>query len=254
MMTSEEVIASKRNFDYIIILDTSSLDRVGASKEVLGLDGVKVVIDHHKTNSYFGDINIVEPVSSVGELLYNLFSQMNQTLNQEMAKGLYTSIVTDTGEFRYSNTEASTLRAVATLIETGFDFGKVSQEIFSNIPKKKMLLQSHAISLGNSYFNDKVFVSKVTQDMIQSLECEMFHSDGIVEMGRDIEGVEVSILLKEVDNATVKVSMRSKSYVDVSEVSLVFSGGGHARAAGCTVNEPIDQVEKKLIDLFKGLV
>ena len=88
---------------------------------------------------------------------------------------------------------------------------------------------------------------QVTQKMLEETNCQMFHSDGIVEAGRDISGVEVSVLLKEIDEQTVKASMRSKSYLDVSEISLIFSGGGHSRAAGCTIKQPLEQAKETLI-------
>lgn len=251
MITSKQALTLNKTFDYTIILDTSSPDRVGALKEVVDLGAHKIVIDHHKTNSYFGDTNIVEMVSSVGELLYNLFEEVGYKITETDAIGLYTSIVTDTGEFRYSNTSSETLKVASVLYETGFDFENISREIFSNQPLNKVLLKSKALAEMSMYADGKVTIMKVTQAMIHDLKCEMFHSDGIVEAGRDIEDVEVSILLKEIDEQTVKVSMRSKSYLDVSDVSLVFNGGGHSRAAGCTVNENIQLTEDIIVKEIK---
>lgn len=251
MRTSDDIIQSKKTYDYIIILDTSSPDRVGAKPDVLTLGQHTVVIDHHKTNSNYGDTNIVEMKSSVGEIIYNMFMACDQTIDADMAIGLYTSIVTDTGEFRYSNTEASSLKAVARLFETGFDFETINRHIYSNQPIEKVLLKSQSLANMKLVCNRKVSIMSVTQKMLETLSCEMFHSDGIVEAGRDIEGVEVSVLLKEMASNQIKVSLRSKAYVDVSEISLVFNGGGHARAAGCTLKMNLKEATDRIIQLIE---
>ena len=245
MITSEQVSGT---YDYAVILDTSSLDRAGATSDVIKRCQSLVVIDHHKTNCYFGDVNIVEMVSSVGELLYNLYQEIDYTIDQTDAIGLYTSIVTDTGEFRYSNTSSQTLKVASALFDTGFDFENVSREIFSNQELKQVILKSTSLSAIELHSDNKLAMLTVSQDMLKKLSCEMYHSDGIVEAGRDITGVEVSVLLKEIDSKTVKVSMRSKAYLDVAEISLIFSGGGHARAAGCTVELSLDETKQKIIE------
>ncbi|MBN2795882.1 MAG: bifunctional oligoribonuclease/PAP phosphatase NrnA [Clostridia bacterium] len=250
MIRSMDVLDNNFMYDYIIILDTSSKDRVGALPEVLTYGKQIIVIDHHKTNAYFGDHNIVDMISSVGEILYNMMIDLNYAFDAEIAIGLYTSIITDTGEFRYSNTTPEAIRAVANLFETGFDFEQVNRNIFSNQPLSKVKLKSEALSNLKLYHNNQVAIMSVTQEMLNRLKCEMFHSDGIVEAGRDIEGVEVSVLLKEMNPGNIKVSLRSKSFVDVSEVSLIFGGGGHVRAAGCTVNDHLNAVEEKIAKLL----
>lgn len=250
MIKSEDVLKNGFSYDYIIILDTSSPDRVGAYKEVLDYGKEIIVIDHHKTNSYYGDHNIVDMISSVGEILYNLMTEFNHPIDHDIAKGLYTSIITDTGEFRYSNTRPEAIRAVAHLFETGFDFEMINRSIFSNQPLKKVKLKSESLANIELFHNNALAVLTVDQEMLRRLDCQMFHSDGIVEAGRDIEGVEVSVLLKEISSNAIKVSMRSKSFLDVSEISLIYKGGGHARAAGCTVFEDLESVKKHIVTLI----
>lgn len=245
MIKSEDV---KDTYGYGIILDTSSMDRAGTTQDVIDRCDHIVVIDHHKTNAYFGDTNVVEMLSSVGELLYNMYQEIGYKIDQTDAIGLYTSIVTDTGEFRYSNTSSSTLRVAADLFDTGFDFESISKEIFSNQELEKVLLKSKSLSEMTVFCDGKVALMKVTQAMLKDLGCQMYHSDGIVEAGRDIAGVEVSVLLKEVEHDQVKVSLRSKSYLDVAEISLVYSGGGHVRAAGCTIYKDIDSAQKEILE------
>lgn len=251
MRNDFQILESDVHYDVTIVLDTSSTDRIGASMEVVGLGHEILVIDHHKTNTYYGDENVVASVSSVGELLYSLFLPYLETFNQEIAKGLYTSIVTDTGDFRYSNTSAQTLKIVSYLFETGIDFYDINRKIFSNQPLNQVLLKSKVLSNIQSYDNQKIIVTYVTQDLLDEHNCQMFHADGIVEMGRDIENCEVSVLLKEYESNLIKVSMRSNAYVDVSEISLLFDGGGHSRAAGCTLNTDLKEAEKIIVDQIR---
>lgn len=99
--------------------------------------------------------------------------------------------------------------------------------------------------------NIKIIVTDVTQKLLNEHDCQMFHADGIVEMGRDIEHCEVSVLLKEYDSNTIKVSMRSNAYVDVSDIALLFQGGGHNRAAGCTLNTNLKEAERIIVDQIR---
>lgn len=246
-LTSEEFIDRNLTVDYAIIIDTSDIERVGTTSEVLEKCLTKVVIDHHKTNDYFGDFNIVEMTSSVGELVYQLYSEINYSVDEIDAIGLYTSMVTDTGNFRYSNTSSTTLRTVAKLFETGFDFEKINRNIYGNQELRKVKLKSETLTNMELFNDDKIVILEVSQDLLKKTGCEMFHSDGIVEAGRDISGVEVSVLLKEISPNLVKVSMRSKEYLDVSDVSLLFSGGGHSRAAGCTINKSLSDSKQTIL-------
>lgn len=247
MITSDVFLSYNEKIDFAIILDTSSIDRCGTTKEVLECCKQTIVIDHHKTNEYFGDYNIVKMVSSVGELLYELYQENHYEIDQTDAIGLYTSIVTDTGEFRYSNTESSTLRVVADIYDTKFDFGEINKMIYSNKPLKKVKLHSKIISEMTLHLSDRVAIAIASQSILEELNCHMFHTDGIVEALRDIEGVEIAILIKENLDDTVKASLRSKNYFDVSEIAMLYNGGGHARAAGCTIPEVLETAIGTLI-------
>lgn len=146
MKNDLQILESKVDYDVTIVLDTSSTDRIGASKAVVALGKQTLVIDHHKTNTFYGDENIVVHVSSVGELLYTLCEPYLESFTQDMARGLYTSIVTDTGDFRYSNTSAQTLKIASYLFETGIDFYDINRKIFSNQPLNQVLLKSKVLS------------------------------------------------------------------------------------------------------------
>lgn len=254
MLSDQVILDDKMAFDVTIILDTSSPDRIGACPEVVGLGKSVLVIDHHKTNLYYGDYNVVETASSVGEILFNIIKESGGQINQEIAKGLYTSIVTDTGEFRYSNTTATTLKVAAELFDTGIDFGSINKEIYANQPLNQVKLRSEILSDMHIYRDNKIIIFQGRQARLDALGCEMFHTDGIVEAGRDIEGCEVSVLLKEQGPKKIKVSMRSNRYVDVSEVSLKFKGGGHSRAAGCTLEMTMDEAEQLILETLEEYI
>lgn len=247
---SIDILDSKLSIDYLVILDTSDIERVGFDKAILKQSKTVVVIDHHKTNTMFGDYNIVEMTSSVGELIYKNYVELGYEFDKIDAIGLYTAIITDTGNLRYSNTTSATLEAVSSLFKTGFDFSKTNQEIYGNQEMCKIKLNSLAVSKVETFFDGKIAVFEVTQEMLKETGSEMFHSDGIVETGRDIAGVEVSVLLKEINDTITKVSMRSKEYFDVSDIALLNNGGGHAKAAGCTFNISYKEAKEILIKLI----
>ncbi len=248
--TSDIILSTNTKYDYAVVVDTSDKARIGANLEVLELCSNLVVFDHHKTNNYYGDFNVVEMLSSVGELLYKNYIEIGYEIDLIDAKGLYTSIITDTGNLKYSNTTSATLKQVASLFDTGFDFEAVNRNIYGNQELVKVKLRSEVLSNMEIHNEGKIAILQVTQNLLDKTSAKMFHSDGIVEAGRDIAGVEVSVLLKEVDDNTVKVSMRSKEYLDVAEISLLYKGGGHVRAAGCTILKPLEETKSIILDIL----
>ncbi len=248
--TSKKVIEKQEKFDYAIIVDTSDKKRVGADPAVFAYFETVVVFDHHKTNNSFGDYNIVEMVSSVGELIYNNYVEIGYEIDLTDALGLYTSIVTDTGNLKYSNTTSRTLKIVANLFDLGLEFDKANRSIYGNQALCKVQLKSSVLAQMDIHDEGQIVVLQVTQKQLESTGSKMFHSDGIVEAGRDIAGVEVSVLLKEINENTTKVSMRSKNFLDVADISLIYSGGGHIRAAGCTINKSLDETKKEILKVL----
>jgi len=238
--------------DVNIALDTGDVGRLASRAETFFKAPCTINIDHHVTNSKFGHLNFVDALSaSTGEIVYSLLKQMKLKIDKDIAVCLYTAIATDTGGFQYGNTTAQTHRIAAELIETGINVGEISQRIFDNTTYEKLKLTQKSIELLELHENSKLAVVVLSLEDIRSTGAKDEDCDGIVNIGRSIEGVEVSVLIKQKENNEVRVNFRSKSYVDVSEVAAIFDGGGHKRAAGCTIKGSVEDAKAKIINAVK---
>ncbi len=238
--------------DLNIALDTGDVGRLATRGEVFFNAPCTINIDHHVTNTKYALLNFVDASSaSTGEIIYTLLKKLKYTIDKDIATCLYTALSTDTGGFKYSNTTAETHRIAAELLSTGIDIGELSQRIFDNTTFTKLKLTQKSIELLELIQDDKLAVVALSQEDLNSTGAKDEDCDGIVNIGRSIEGVEVSLLVKEKSNNEVRINLRSKTYVDVSEIAAAFGGGGHKRAAGCTVNGTLQEVRNQLIQAVK---
>ncbi len=238
--------------DINIALDTGDVGRLGTRGEAFFKAPCTINIDHHVTNTKFALLNFVDDMSaSTGEIIYTLLKKLKLEIDRDIAACLYTAVSTDTGGFKYGNTTSETHRIASELLSTGIDIGELSQRIFDNTTYTKLKLTQKAIELLELHENEKLAAVAISQADLRAIGAKDEDCDGIVNMGRSIEGVEVSILVKEKDAQEVRVNLRSKTYVDVSEVAAAFGGGGHKRAAGCTVKGSLQEVKEQMIKALK---
>jgi len=221
--------------DVFIALDCSK-DRLGRAEELFDAARKKINIDHHVTNSAgCGDVNYVIPeASSTCELICNLLE--DAYLDIDIAKALYIGIIHDTGVLQYSNTKPETLQTVAKLIGYGFDFPKLIDETFYEKTYVQSQIMGRALLESVLFMDGKCVVSVVDKKTMDFYGVTPKDLDGIVNQLRIIKGVECAIFLYEIGTLEYKVSMRSCGVINVSKISAMFGGGGHARAAGCTMN------------------
>jgi phosphoesterase RecJ-like protein len=232
-------------YDLVIAIDTGSVERLGHRKFIFNNCINTINIDHHKTNDYFGFNNWIDVnASSVGEMIYAILKALNIDMDKDIATCLYVAISTDTGSFRFSNTTSLTHKIISDIISYEIDVADISKRIFDNISIQKLKLMSKAINSVELYENGKIALMSVSDDKIgiDGLKNEDF--DGIVNLGRNVNGVEVSILLRKWNDKEIKVNFRSNYYVDVSKVAGVFKGGGHKRAAGCIIKGSPEEIKK----------
>ena len=253
ILSSEEFIKLNLNKFNLISLDCGDLDRICIDKTLIENSKKLICIDHHASNDNYGDINYVVPeASSTCELVYNLFKRINETQNtqvidKKIATALYTGVVTDTGKFTYSNTHPSTFDMAKDLLILGAETNKVICEVYGNNPYNYYKLLGEALNTLD-IIDTKIAVITLTQDMLTRNNISFKDTDGITPYCRDIENVEVGILVQEKASNEIKISLRSKNYVDVSHIAKVFNGGGHVRAAGLTVfNETIENATKMVV-------
>lgn len=247
---SEDIkeINNYSNIDLFITLDSSDIERLGDNKKLVDMADFVINIDHHISNTNYGDINIVDSNSgSTAELVFKMIKTLNIEIDKNIGTCIYTGISTDTGSFMYENTRAETHLIAAELLDIGVDKKSINVNVYQNKSLEKTKLFIKALENLETYFENKVAIVQVTNNMLLDTGAKMEETEGIVSFIRDIKPVEVAIMLKEFEENEIKVSMRSKTYVNVSEICSKFNGGGHMRAAGCTIYNSLTLAKEALI-------
>lgn len=225
---------TKKTYDIFCALDCND-ERLGEALPLYQKAHKKINIDHHISNEGCGDVNIIEPHrSSTAELLYDLMEP--GVIDIEIAKAIYIGIVHDTGVFRYSNTSPRTLQVASELVKFGFDFSKIVDETFYEKTYLQSQIMGRAILESVRFMDNKCIVSMVSRRMMEFYQVGSKDLDGIINQLIAVKGVECAVFMYETGTLEYKVSMRSRGNVDVSKVAVKFGGGGHMRAAGCTMN------------------
>ena len=241
-----------RPIDLFIALDSSDIDRLGLGKQ-FALRANKIInIDHHVTNDNFGHINIVSTSSgATGEIIYKIIKKMGVEIDKDIATCLYTAISTDTGSFMYSSTSHITHLIVADLLKVGIDNNYINVNLYQSRSIERTRLFINSLNKLECFLDGKIGIIAVTQEMLRDNNTKLEDTEGIVSFIRDIDSIEVACLLKEIDNNEIKVSLRSKKEIDVSKVCNKFNGGGHVRAAGCTIYGKIDDAKQLILEEIK---
>lgn len=235
--------------DILFVLDCGSKDRIGDYNQYISKSKIVINIDHHLDNDSFGDINIVDSSrASTGEIIYDVIQGLNLKLNKEIATHLYTAISMDSGRFMYDKVDDQTHEIIANLIRTGIDKDEININLYQKRSMAATKLFIEGLSSLKTYCDEKVATIKVTQEALQATKANLNETDGLISFIRDIDTIEVACLLKEIDSKEIKISLRSKTYIDVSSICNIFGGGGHKRAAGCTIYQDINNAEKLIIN------
>ena len=243
----------EENYDLAITVDVASFDRIIDKAKVLfkNIENT-IVIDHHKTNEGFGKLNYIKGgISSTGEVLFDFFEKLNIEITSDMAIGLYSAILTDTGCFKYESTTSHTFD-IASKISKLINVSQVADKCYANKPKNLILFQNYLVTNSVFCLNDKIAYTLITKDVIEKYSAKDEYTEGICETLRSITGVEIAFVLKET-NSGVKVSIRTKE-IDATKITEKFGGGGHKRAAGCTIRAKITTALEMLLAQAKTLL
>ncbi|APT75148.1 phosphoesterase [Marinitoga sp. 1137] len=240
--------------ELIISVDASSPDRIGRVYDHFKF-ARSIVIDHHATNTYFGNINWVEMYGATAQMVMRINKMLGVEYDKELATANLLGIATDTGFFKYSNTDATVFEDVAWLVGKGGDIAFISNMILENRPLEHILLYKDFLDVMKLDYNNTIAYSHITLDMLKKYDIKPKDSPSFVGDLRSIKGVEVAITFTEAEENEFHVSMRSKSWFDVSKVAVHFDGGGHPRAAGFSINtDNIEKTEQEVIDTIKKLM
>lgn len=254
-----EVVEPLEETDIIVVLDCGNLERVSANLEEF--TGTIINIDHHLSNDKYGDINYIDSnAAATAEIVFELLNLMGLNFHEcnssikEIGTCIYTSIVTDTGGYRHSNVTERTHKISADLKKIGVDNTFIYQNLFDNKDFDRIKVIGKALTNIQLILNGKVALLEIDKSFTEGLGVDIGDTSDIISYGLQIKGVEVTFLLKEVDDG-VKASLRAKSYVDVRKIAEVFGGGGHVRASGIKIKnismeeakyEILNEIQKEL--------
>lgn len=237
--------------DVIFVLDISEIHRLGAVEEPIAQSSaVRICIDHHSTNNFPGDILFTdEHAVATGELVLQLIKQGGFQITTHIAESLYVALLTDTGCFRFSNTDARALLLGAELLASGVNHQTICSKLYENNSWEKTRLFAHSIVTLEKEENGKIARMHITKDMMKETGTIYEDIEGFVGFARNIKGVLISILFVEEPDNKVKVSFRSGNKVAVDMLAAEFGGGGHKNASAAvlknvTLSQAIESVMK----------
>ena len=210
-------------------------------------DRVDLAIDHHPSFESFGRENIVRPeAAACGELIYDILAQLGP-ITAELALPLYVAVSTDTGCFAYANTTAQTHAVAAALLRTGIDYQTVNKVFFRTKSRKRMQLEAAILNDCEFYDRDRVAVLSVPLSLMERLQATETDAEDLSALGPQIEGVDCAITMRELRPDVWKMSLRTGERVNATEVCRLLGGGGHAAAAGCTVEAPWAEAKRQIL-------
>lgn len=239
-------------YDLFIICDVSTENRIGVARTLFEKARRTACIDHHLTNGGFSDIDHIEPdASSTAEVLANLMD--DEKIDRSVATSLYTGIIHDTGVFQYSNTSPRTLETAARLIAKGIPFSRIIDDSFNRRTYVQNRVLGYALEKATLALDGRVITCILTEQEMKRFGAVRQDLDSIVAQLRFTEGVEAAVFMYETGDEgdaqpVFKVSFRSNEYLDVAAIASEFGGGGHVRAAGCTVYGDPEESRRKILD------
>lgn len=221
-------------YDLFIIVDCSEFDRIDKAIDICKRSKNTVVIDHHEGGKIRADLNIIHPDSpATCELIYEIINRLSLPMDKDIATLLYAGLVTDTGRFLYSDISESTFYTAAALYKSGADYENIYMNLYQNKEISKLKFENYV--LNQVEFNNSYALVGVEKKTCDKFSMQMGDSESIVNMLRDLKGIEVSCLIKEYDDGEYKISLRSKQWLDVSKIARENGGGGHIRASGFSI-------------------
>ncbi|MGA9535937.1 MAG: bifunctional oligoribonuclease/PAP phosphatase NrnA [Desulfobacterales bacterium] len=249
-------------FDTAVILDCGDLERVGPAAALMRRIPVVVNIDHHITNTGFGTVRLVEPAAcATAELVYHLLVRMKTPIDKDLATLIYTGILTDTGSFRFANTNQATFAICLEMAAKGVRPHEVARHVYGTYSLGRIKLLNLALDSIEIAGNGKLSIMTVTREMLRQTGTQPEDADGLIHYARRIEDVRVAALIQELQNGTgatqdrhrYHVSLRSDGSVDVAAVAVSYGGGGHQSAAGFRIEAPLYEVKTQIAHLAKKL-
>jgi phosphoesterase RecJ-like protein len=233
----------------LVALDCGDADRLGKGRVFLEKAETVINIDHHVSNTMFGNMNFVDAnAAATAEIVYQVIKLLGSKIDVKIATCLFTAIVADTGCFRYDNTTQVTHTICGELISLGVKSNYVCTRVFHERTLSQTRVLGKAIETIKMYHGGRTAVMTVTKKMMEETGTTQGDLENVIDFARDIAGVKVAVLLKEIDENTIRIGFRSKEEADVSAIARKFGGGGHKRASGCTVEMPLAEALEHVLE------
>ncbi len=254
-LTEEQVKTGRLDaFDVIVIADTAAKRQLPGIGDYLTARKTGVVVfDHHLSSDHIGTVRAVDTTAAAaGEIVFALFQAGGWPVEPFTADALFTAIATDTGWFRFENVHADTLKIAGQLVAAGARPDVLYRCLFQEFPPERLRLQVRMMETLELHENNRLAVMHITNDMLRETGARRGHIENLVNEPMQIGSVEAVLLLVEQEDATTRASLRSRCHLDVNAVAQTFGGGGHARAAGVTLNEALAPAREKLLTAMKS--
>ncbi len=247
-------VPSDADYDLIIAVDCGDVERMGLPYQSMSTPKLGVInIDHHITNTRFGDINVVgETAVSATEVLYEIFAEMGVKINPDLATSLLTGLVTDTLAFRTIGVTGNTLKIAGVLVDAGGQLGLITMQTMTL--KSPATLRLWKIGMSKVRFSDGLYWIAISKEDRKKANYMGLGSAGLVNFLADIEDAAMGCVLMEADDGTLRVGFRCRPPFNVAEVAINLGGGGHALAAGCKLDGPIGKAEKMVVAVSKEAI
>ena len=249
-------------YDLALVLDCGDLTRIGETSAEIGRIPILINIDHHVSNTGFGHIQYIDTdACATAEIVYRLINALEIPFDKAIATSIYTGILTDTGSFRFSNTNQAAFAISKAMTDAGVEPHNVAQRVFGTYSLGRIKLLNMALNSIEISENGKLSMMTVTRSMLNTTGTNTEDLDGMINYARRIEDVKVAALIHEIKNGAGKftnmnryhVSLRSDSSVDVAKIAGKFGGGGHASAAGFQIESTLVALKSKIIELAEDL-
>jgi len=234
------------NPEALVILDSADLNRLGCVKDRIKKNHLVINIDHHASNQRFGNVNVVDDSeSSAVEIVYQLTRYMKMPTTPEVATLVYTGIICDTGSFRFPNTSERSLEVCAEMVKSGAVPEYIAEKIYYRMSRQTIKGLASALATVEFHYEGRVCCMYLSYEILK--EAEPVDTEGFVDYLMAVDETEVEFFMLEKSPGCFRVSLRSKNTLDVNGVARKFGGGGHVRAAGCTINGNVEEVKFRLL-------
>lgn len=250
-------VVPSEQFDLLVVVDTATKDRVGKDADALfAVSNKRLVIDHHISNTRYGEINYVEgDAPSSASIIYALAQSLGSELDQTTLNLLYAGLCDDTGSFRFSNATPRAFRDAESLVSRGAEVSRVAELLFFSVPLNRLKLRARALERLELICDNKVSFTFLDLESFQECEASPLDSEGVIDDIRAVQGVEGAVFMREVDEG-FRFSLRSKSLAfDANQIASRFGGGGHRAAAGCTIKGvSASEAKERMVTAISELV